>query len=64
MKPRVKQPNCSWIIASRPCSVFCPHTPTYYEPDGAGQFCDGHAEDYEDVFGESLVEFPIDEVKP
>jgi len=62
-----KRPYCSWIIADRPRTVFCPHTPTHYEPDGAGQFCDGHAEDYEDyedVFGEALVEFPIEEVKP
>jgi hypothetical protein len=28
---------------------------------GAGQFCDGHAEDYEDVFGERLIEFSIEE---
>lgn len=62
VKPLSKHPTCSWIIATRPSTVFCPHSPTHYEPDGAGQFCECHAEDYEDVFGDVLHEFPIEEV--
>lgn len=64
MKPLSKHSTCSWIIATRPRTVFCQNAPTYYEPDGAGQFCDQHAGDYEDVFGERLIEFPIEEAKP
>lgn len=61
MKPLSKHSTCSWIIATRPRTVFCPLSPTHYEPDGDGQFCDSHAEDYEDVFGDRLIEFPIEE---
>lgn len=61
MKPLSKHSTCSWIIATRPRTVFCPLSPTHYEPDGDGQFCDSHAEDYEDVLGDRLIEFPIEE---
>lgn len=61
-----KRENCMWIVSSGRPVVFCGAPSTHYESEGAGQFCRQHSEDYEDVFGEVLREFPVEEteVKP
>ncbi len=65
MKP--KRHVCWWIISPiggvspvRQCQAPA----THWCPESGSQFCDDHAEDYADVFGDdSLKEFPIEEAK-
>ena len=63
-----KRHVCGWMISpmGRMTPVRqCQAPATHWCPESGAQYCNDHAEDFADIFGDdSLREFPIVEDKP
>lgn len=46
--------KCEWLIGRGRLSALCPCEATHIDPSTGSVFCESHAEDYEDVFGDVL----------
>jgi len=58
-------PRCRWILAHGHIVAECGAPATHRCPETCATFCDDHANDYSDCFGDdSLIELPAKEAKP
>jgi hypothetical protein len=48
--------KCEWVIRISPRFVQCQYPATQYDPNaGSAYFCDAHAQDYADYFGDESL---------
>lgn len=50
--------RCEWILAVGRKVASCPAVATRLDPSTGGALCPAHAEDYEEIFGDVLVDLP------
>lgn len=50
--------RCEWILAVGRKVASCPAVATRRDPSTGNAFCPAHAADYEEIFGDVLMDLP------
>ncbi len=63
--PEARCSRCEWLIFHGRLAALCPSKATHVDPSSGSVFCETHAEDFEEVFGDVLQSLPqTPEVSP